>query len=124
MTPKRPTRIRVGPYVFTVEWSATAWADAQQAAGSPFDAEMGRSYGYTDRYSSRIWINPHAVHEYQREALLHEVMHACQAVAVLPNGATATPVTGEDFITRISPILLDTLDRNPGLRAYLFGPRP
>lgn len=62
----------------------------------------------------------------QREALLHEVMHACQAVAALPNigyvvGDARRPadVTGEDFITRLAPLLLDALARNPGLAAFI-----
>lgn len=111
----RPRTIRVGPFVFDVDWTARGWAEMAQTF-VPWDADASRYYGFTDRGSCRIWVNPHASEQFQREALLHEVIHACQAVAGLPNSGAV----GEDFVTRVTPVLLDTLDRNAALRRYLF----
>jgi hypothetical protein len=47
--------------------------------------------------------------------LLHEVVHAIFKIAGLPNEKE------EDTVTRLSPLLLDTLRRNPDLVAYLLG---
>lgn len=123
---RRPKRIRVGPYTFTVDWSERGWSDTREAMVAGYDADLGRAYGFTDRRNLGMWINPNAPIELQREALLHEVMHACQAVAALPNAgyvgdAVHRPgdVTGEDFITRLAPILLDALARNRDLAAFI-----
>lgn len=112
-----PKEVRVGPFAFTVDWSVAGWSEALDATIAGTDHDAQNAYGMTDRRGCAIWINPHAAAGFQREALLHEVMHACQFTAGLPNMG---PVTGEDFITRVSPLLLDALDRSPGLRAYLF----
>lgn len=116
MTPPRPKAFRCGPFTFTIDWTVAGWSAAANSAAS-FDADAARYYGYTDRGTCTIWVNPHATADFQREALFHEVMHACQMTAGLPNTGSST---GEDFITRITPVLLDTLDRNPRLRAYLL----
>ena len=85
MSARRPARIKVGPYTFTVDWSQRGWSDARESAVAGYDPDLGRTYGFTDRRNLAMWINPNAPLELQREALLHEVMHACQAVAALPN---------------------------------------
>jgi hypothetical protein len=114
---KPPTSVRVGPFRFAIECGARQWSEIREASVSQYDAELSRAYGFTDRSACVIYLNPTASLDQQREALLHELMHAAQAVAGLPNAGTST---GEDFITRLSPILLDALDRNPRLREYLF----
>lgn len=113
----RPRSFRCGPFTFAIDWTVAGWSAAANSSAS-FDADAARYYGYTDRGSCTVWINPHAAPAFQREALLHEVMHCCQLTAGLPNLGTTT---GEEFITRLAPVLLDTLDRNPRLRAYLLG---
>jgi len=112
-----PQNVRVGPFDFSIDWSVQGWSEAMDAQISSMDPDHGRYYGFTDPRASRIWVNPHAASTFQRETLLHEIMHACQAVAALPNDET---VKGEEFVTRLSPILLDTLARNAGLVEFLL----
>jgi hypothetical protein len=112
-----PDRVQVGPFEFTIDWSVQGWSEAMESHSSSMDPDYGRFYGFTDPRTCSIWINPHAAATFQRETLLHEIMHACQAVAALPN---EEPVKGEEFVTRISPILLDTLTRNVGLIDFLL----
>ena len=116
LLPLQPESFKCGPFTFTVDWTIEGWG-YQATSQARFDKDMALYIGFTDRGSCTVWINPHAVEQFQREALLHEVTHCCQLVANLPNDGN---VSGEDFITRITPLLLDTLQRNPGLREYLF----
>jgi hypothetical protein len=116
LLPLRPEAFYCGPFTFTVNWDIEDWG-IQAASSARFDRDMSLYIGFTDRSSCTVWINPHASEQFQREALLHEVTHCCQLVAGLPNDGN---VSGEDFITRITPLLLDTLMRNLGLREFLF----
>lgn len=114
--PKRPEVIQVGPFIYTVQWDHESWSAAFDATIDAADPDVLRAYGMTDQRGSVIYINPNNAETILRETLLHEVMHACQFVAGMPNKA---PVAGEEFVTRISPLLLDTLRRNPDLRDYI-----
>jgi hypothetical protein len=116
MAAKRPTKVHVGPFTYVVKWSVSDWADALDAASSNHDQEVQRCLGLTDKRGCVIYINPLADPQYQKEALLHEIMHACQFTAGLPDEGM---VKGHDFITRSAPMLLDALMRSPGLSEYL-----
>lgn len=116
LLPPRPESVVVGPFTISVDWTVEGWG-FMATSQARFDRDMSMYIGFTDRSNLTIYVNPHAVEQFQREALLHEVLHCCQFVANLPNDGN---VSGEDFITRVSPILLDTFMRNPGLREYLF----
>jgi hypothetical protein len=117
LLPLRPETIVVGPFTFSVDWTVEGWSSFA-ASSARFDKDAALYYGFTDRTTLTFYVNPHAAEQFQREALLHEVTHGCQMVAGLPNEGQ---VSGEDFITRVTPILYDTLKRNPDLREYLFG---
>ena len=110
-----PRHVDVGPYRFTIICTVAAWSPMQDA--NVLDPDPMRAYGFCDKRTCTIWLNPHVSPEFQREALLHELMHAVQFTAGLPN---STPIALEDGITRMSPLLLDVLRRNRTLRAYLF----
>ena len=112
----RPTKVRIGPFDWHIDWSVSGWSQALDASLLGADPDSARTYGMTDKRSCRIWINPHSAEDFQRETLLHEIMHAAQFVA----GLGTTPVDPEDFIMRVSPLLLDALTRNKGLAAYLM----
>lgn len=116
--PKPPATVEVGSLTYTIDFSVEGWSDAISAQNNGHDPEDGRYYGFHDASGCNIWINPHATIEIQRESLLHEVMHACQFVACLPNRGKSS---GEAFISRLSPVLIDTLRRNPDLARFLLG---
>lgn len=120
MTHRKPTRIHVGPFTWHIDWTITGWSQALDDASLGADPDAARTYGMTDKRSCRIWINPHSAEDFQRETLLHELLHACQFVA----GLGTTTTDPEDFIMRVSPLLLDTLTRNKGLLTYLTGRQP
>jgi hypothetical protein len=116
---RRPTKVVVGPFIWRVSWSKSEWATYHDASltESPDNADAIRAVGMTYRRDRLILINPMCDEQVQREALLHEVLHACQFTVDLPNEGQ---VKGHDFITRITPMLLDALLRSPGLAGYLL----
>jgi hypothetical protein len=113
--PPRPEVIQVGPFIYTVNWDHESWSAAFDATVTS-NSDAVRAYGMTDQRGSVIHMNPNNAETFLRETLLHEVTHACHFVAGLGDGAT---VTCEEFVTRVSPVLLDTLRRNPELRDYI-----
>ncbi len=115
--PDRPTSLLIGPYTWTVTWDVESWSKAFDDTVMGDEPDAGRAFGMTDKRSCTIWMNPHNAETFLRETLLHEIMHACQFVAGMSN---KTPIVGEDFITRLSPILADALRRNAGLIEYVF----
>jgi len=116
LLPLQPTEFQCGPYRWSVDWTVEGWGSIANSSAR-FDQDKALYYGFTDPAQLQLWINPHAAEQFQREALLHEVTHAAQFVAGLPNEGQ---IQGEEFVTRVTPVLLDTLMRNPGLREYLF----
>ena len=114
----RPRKVEVGPFTYKILWDVAAWSETFDAGLAGSDPDAVRAIGMTDKRSCTIWINPHADPQYQREALLHELSHAVQFVAGLPNLGL---VAGEDYITRSTPLLLDMLRRNKAVAAYLLG---
>jgi hypothetical protein len=115
--PRRPEALLIGPFTWVVKWDQESWSEAFDATILGDDPDAARAYGMTDKRSCTIWMNPNNAETFLRETLFHEIMHACQFIAGLSN---SKPVVGEDFITRVSPLYLDALRRNPGLVEYLM----
>lgn len=63
----------------------------------------------------RITIEPDQKGNFLRDTLLHEVLHACLFAAA---GGMTTDEE-ERLVASLTPVLLDTLRRNPGLLAFL-----
>ncbi len=107
-----PKTLRIGPYDYTVDCSEKGARESQD-----FTNNNG-TVGYHFPRCTRITILPELSESNRRGVLFHEVIHACASVAWLN---PTEKVTGEEWNSRIYPILLDTLQRNPSLVAYLCG---
>jgi hypothetical protein len=95
-----PDTIKVGCHVYTV-------------VRSPLPDCLGDC----DFDALRIRVRPRLRKSKAQETLLHEVLHACTDPS-LKAGKHAE----EDFIETASPILLQVIQDNPGLLAYLQEP--
>ena len=67
--------------------------------------------GATYKELSEIRINPHLSSKLKEITLLHEVLHACADFT----GIESEKLTEEQWVVRISPILLTVLKENKGL---------
>ncbi len=73
--------------------------------------------GSTYLTQSVIRIRPGLSEGEHRDTLLHETLHACAHFA---NISHKERLVEEEWIGRLTPVLLDTLCRNPELRKVLF----
>ena len=105
-----PKSVQVGPYTYTVL--------VDQAKMNLLRVEYANAnqVGSCDFWQHQIVLAPEPCGAVQRETLLHEVMHAChKAVGIDAN----TKLTPEELLARTGVLVLDTLQRNPDLVAYL-----
>lgn len=70
--------------------------------------------GALDHWWGTIILHPLQSKDQMRQTLLHEVLHAC-----FRKVWTNEQEYEEDVVSFLAPILLDTLQRNPGLVNYL-----
>jgi len=102
---KPPSSVQVGPYKYRVIVSKMAIIKANADAK---DSRVGES----DHSKQIITIDPKLGPDQLVETLLHEVLHAVNQVG--------GRFLDEDDVLRLSPLLLDTLRRNPELVEYLL----
>ena len=101
---KPPRTIAVGPYRFTV---------TQAPLENPTDGTL-HSYAVTQKNQETITLHTGQSAGNLRDTLFHEVLHTCWHAGCLPSGQE------EEIIGTLSPLLLDTLRRNPRLIEFLF----
>lgn len=111
-----PGIIWVGPHGYRV------WRDNARIV------EMARlrngvpDCGYTDLSRQEIVLRETLAPGFERETLLHEVLHACAAfVGLSDRTAPEGRYTEEEFIAAIVGPLLGVLQDNPNLVEYLTG---
>ena len=104
-----PSLIEVGPYTYKVDDGELGLLRKER------EFETGL-YGYTDHLGLVIGIAPGVAEDNQTETLLHEVLHCIIRLM----GLDWSTEDEEKIIKRLSPLLIDTLRRNPGLVAYLL----
>jgi hypothetical protein len=95
-----PTSVKVGPHIYAI---------VRQAASG--------GNGWCDFNALQIIVKPRLRRGKAREILLHEILHACTYPSL--NGCGR--YTDEEFVTGISPALLQVIVENPKLLAYLAG---
>lgn len=105
-----PAHVQVGPHRYTVV------ADAAKAD------ELNTNHGQTDNRLARIVIHPGQARTQLRDTLLHETLHAILDGAGMANDGVSVSLPGDEelVVSRLSPLLLDTLRRNPDLVAVLL----
>jgi hypothetical protein len=106
-----PTSVRIGPFKYTVLCDAQARLRAVEHA-----ADGKGLLGYTNPNLLEITVAEQMPRQLQQETLLHELLHAIASVTGL------TVEWGDDeeqIICRLSPVLLDVLQRNVELVDFL-----
>jgi hypothetical protein len=103
-----PSRVIVGPFPYVV------LTDPKHVAKARRRAHDGR-LGETDTTHLQIMVDAELPVAQVRDTVLHEVLHAVTWTV----GGWRKGDGEDDYIGRVSPILLDTLRRNPQLVAYL-----
>lgn len=107
-----PGTVQVGPHVYTIV------VDRKRA----IDASV--TYGFTHPDWSEIILGPDQCLSQQRDTVLHELLHALLALVGVNKGGDRALLPEEDdeerLVTALSPLLLDTLRRNPDLTAFLL----
>ena len=97
-----PQSVTVGPVAFAIK------ADEEVT-------DAARCWGRIDYARQSISIDPRAGDDHIAVTVLHETLHALCHIAGIGDKDTE-----EQMVTKMSPLLLDTLRRNPALVAYLM----
>lgn len=108
MSTPMPTRLRVGPYVYTVSQDVAKLQAHEREKKGAFS-------GYTDSSCLEIVIGPDEPVASQRETLWHEVKHA-----VIHLFGEYGKMSDETYVRRTAPMELAVLRDNPALIAYLL----
>lgn len=104
-----PDRLQVGPFSFAVT------VDPGEVSMMLHDRSDGR-LAETDTSRLKIVINAGLPRDQIRDSMLHEALHAIIYVA----GGWTKGISEEQAVARFGSLLLDTLQRNPALVAYLL----
>ncbi len=104
MTPP-PRSVTIGPYKYGIK--------LVKELGEPEELD-----GVTDTAGSRLLIKKDLSPSRMRETVMHEILHAIWDVTNLPKAYE------EKVIMRLSPILLDTLQRNPEVTSWFRRSEP
>jgi len=109
-----PSRIAVGPFTLKVDTSKKAQERIDRDNDGPL-------YGMWDGRQATILLSTRSAETITRETLLHELLHAIIELS----GAAAVHIKDSDeeegIVRALTPMLLDTLRRNPRLIEYLRG---
>lgn len=100
-----PTQIKIGPHVYAVVLKAKS--QMPREAGELLD-------GQCDFDRLQILLRVGLCRSKKKEYLLHEILHACTYPSL--NGKT---MDDETFVDSTAPVLLQVLQDNPELVAYL-----
>ena len=107
-----PTSVVVGPYRYAIHVEHEAMERIRRSDGSG-DGHIGSS----NHHQLKITVDGSLATTMVADTLLHEIVHCCYRVS----GVGVGKMTEEEAIEHLTPILLDTLRRNPAVARYLFG---
>ena len=102
-----PTHIQVGPMRYSLV--------VNQAAINEIAPGI---FGRTRNKEQSIVLAEGQGPDQEADTVLHETLHACFMTAGITDSKAGT--LEEEIINALSPLLLDTLRRNPDLVAYLL----
>jgi hypothetical protein len=103
-----PTQVTVGPFRYEIQTNDNVRLDENEF------------YGDVNYKKHVITIHSDCAPSRQAEVLIHEVLHTLIDICGRPLPANRE----EQLVTVLGPVLLDTLQRNPDLVAYLMEPTP
>lgn len=99
-----PDKLQVGPFTYRVI--------VDQAAIDAASRQRRQSLiGHCDPDALEIIIAPDLVPSVAADTLIHEVLHAACSLGVIFDD----PEVEDAAVSRLAPILLDIVQRNPGL---------
>lgn len=78
-------------------------------------SQMGDDLGGCECNLLQITVKQRLKKSKAKEILVHELLHACTHPSFLGN----EKMTDEDFVTAVAPVLLQVIQENPDLLAYL-----
>lgn len=97
-----PKTMKVGPHVYTVLRKPKSQMSNEDLGGCDFN-------------TLQISVQQRLRKSKAREILLHELLHAC----TYPSLSSGDKYTDEQFVETTAPILLQVIQENPELIAYL-----
>jgi hypothetical protein len=106
-----PESVIIGPYRYAITVDHEAMERLRNRGESG-----GGNAGTADYHQLQITIDGDMAAEMIADTLLHEIMHCCYRVSGLGRGK----ITEEEAIEHMTPVLLDTLRRNPAVTRYLL----
>lgn len=111
--PSPPAAIIVGPFTYALLFDRAKIDAASVAKGDELE-------GSTQPHRLEILVAPDLPAERAQEVTLHETLHAIiDASGLLPTLERWAPDAEEVVVGALSPLLLDTLRRNPDLLGWL-----
>lgn len=113
--PGIPAALQIGPHDYTIVVDADRAAELEQDAGA------------SNYLRGEIVLHPRQSPTQLRDTLLHECLHMLLATAGTHTGSPPLLSPGGDeerLVSALTPLLLDTLKRNPELVAFLTAPTP
>jgi len=105
---KIPNHAYVGPYTYNIELNDSVILDYEDDV-----------CGLCDSVKQDIWLRTGLGETFERETLLHELLHAMFDMTGLSHELGVEKE--ENIIRRLSPVLLDFLMSNPHILPYLLG---
>ena len=93
-----PDSVKIGPHTYTI-----------------VRAYRNGANGYCDMDGLKLAVQPSLRRSKAQEVLLHELMHALTH----PTLCSAEKFTDEEFVTGVTPLLLQVIQENPDLLEYL-----
>lgn len=110
---KVPERVRIGPFDYVIHHSEAEINRCRAEMESKVDGAHWTG-------SSEIFIDPAISIGQKRDTLLHEIQHALYKMVGHYGDHSQSKISIEAAVRELTPLLLDTLQRNPDLRAFLF----
>lgn len=111
MTKPLPEVAHLGPFTYRITDSAEDWLALRADQGNGL-------WGYTDHEAGTITLQPDVNDSLKRVILLHELLHAC---AFAGGQLDQRKRKEEHWVVTTAPLLMDAMQRSPGLAKYLFG---
>jgi hypothetical protein len=109
-----PASVIVGPYRYAISVDHEAM---ERLIHRIHRGEAGGgNAGTVNHHKLQITIDGDMAASMIADTLLHEIMHCCYRVSGLGRGK----ITEEKAIEHMTPVLLDTLRRNPAVAQYLL----